>query len=98
MKDSNNKVSESVILMASKEYLQRKARKSHPKGKFNQPAGTFFLSRDEICDCCIGIRKPSRNFPHSENIHGRTAKHVANLFGVDRNEMLKKVKELKEAA
>lgn len=96
MKD--NTVKESVILMASIEYLKRQARTSHPKGKFNKQEGTFYLSRHEICDCCIGIKKPSRNFPHSENNHGRTAKHVANLFGVDRNEMLKKVNEFKEAA
>jgi hypothetical protein len=97
MKD-NKKVPDSVILMASREYLLRKARRSHPKGKFNHTSGTFFLSKDEICECCTGIRKPSRNFPHSENNHGRTAKHVASLFGVDRNEMLNKVKELKEVA
>ena len=69
------------IQKATQEYLNRKNRKSHPSGNFDD-GGRFYLSDEERHDCCSGIRTPSRRFPYSEMVHGRTMKHVASIFNV----------------
>lgn len=97
MKESPNYT---VVLMATREYLRRQARKSHPKGRFSivKDSKVFYLSKHEICECCKAVSKPSYEHPHTENIHGRSAKHVASLYGVTEQEILNKEKELKNAA
>jgi len=75
---------------AAIEYYNRKNRISHPSGHFDK-AGRWYPADREKCDCCYGIREPSRAYPLSNNMHCRTIVHIANLYGVD-------VKELRKAA
>lgn len=67
------------VEQAVREYIARRERRRHPAGTFDK-AGRFTLS--ERCECCT-VRRPSRRFPWSEMAHGRTATHVAHLYGVD---------------
>lgn len=62
------------------EYMDRKSRISHPKGK-RDSAGRFYLN--EHYRCCAGIRSPSRAFPFSQSKHGRSLPHVAHEFGME---------------
>ncbi len=64
---------------AAERFLRRKARGEHPEGEFDK-AGRFWLA--ERCDCCAHIRPPSRAWPHSHMLHGRTVTHCAALHGV----------------
>ena len=66
-----------VALAAGREADLRRQRLAHPKGRFDS-AGRFFLN--ERCDCCVGLRQPSRAYPHSQMQHGRCLRHVANLY------------------
>lgn len=77
---------ESILERATAEYLARQSRASHPAGKFDK-AGRFFLADSERSECCRSIRCPSRAWPYSEMVHGRTAEHVAEMFGVDAREI-----------
>jgi hypothetical protein len=76
---------------ANQEYLDRKARRSHPDGKFDS-GGRWYPSDDETQACCHKIRNPSRAWPWSLMHHCRTEKHVANLHGVTVTEMRKAAK------
>jgi hypothetical protein len=79
------------LIEAAALYLARQARKAHPAGSFD--GGRRWLPADtERCDCCRGIRRPSRAWPYSLMQHCRTSKHVAALFGVQEKE-LKQVAE-----
>lgn len=78
---------------AAQEYLDRQNRKSHPAGEFDN-GGRFYLADEERCKCCASIRNPSRRFPYSEMTHGRTMKHVANLYNVSVADVRKELKEL----
>lgn len=60
---------------AALDFDKLKERESHPDGKRDN-AGRFYLNQKYAC--CIGIRTPSREFPFSEQTHGRTALHVAH--------------------
>ena len=84
------------IQKATKEYLDRQGRTSHPNGEFDK-GGRFYLAKEEICDCCTGIRSPSRSWPYSQMVHGRTMKHVANLFGVSISDIRKQIKNTEAA-
>ena len=64
---------------AALEYKRLRDRDMNPHGKFDN-GGRFYLSGK--CSCCVGIRKPSREYPYSEMAHGRSAVHVANTGGV----------------
>ena len=64
------------------EYHQRQTRQEHPAGAFDK-AGRFYLAPEELTACCREIRPPSRAYPFSQMVHGRTLKHLANLRGVD---------------
>ena len=81
-----------VALEAALEAIARQSRHRHPAGKFGS-AGRFYLS--ETCTCCENIREPSRQFPSSQNDHGRTSEHVAHLFGVPPLHVKRLVKALK---
>jgi len=65
---------------AAVRHLALKNRIRNPDGRFDN-AGRFFL--DDTCTCCSGIRAPSRSYPYPQMVHGRSAVHVANSFGVD---------------
>lgn len=67
-------------------YYKRQERNEHPSGGFDN-AGRWYPDEEEKCDCCYGLRAPSRAFPYPLMTHCRTINHVANLFGVDATQM-----------
>jgi hypothetical protein len=69
-----------LLLEAANEFVNLKTRRIDPQGKFDK-GGRFYLDNEH--DCCRGIRSPSRQFPYSQLVHGRTANHVACEYGVD---------------
>lgn len=81
---------------ATDEYIARQSRASHPAGTFDK-AGRFFLADSERSECCRSIRCPSRAWPYSEMVHGRTAEHVAELFGVDAREIRRLARQMRKA-
>ena len=72
-------ISDPGIFKAALEYNALKNRKVNPAGKFDN-GGRFHLVRR--CDCCNSIRSPSRAYPYSEMLHGRSSVHVATIHGV----------------
>lgn len=67
------------LVAAAKEAIALRDRVKNPDGKFDSQ-GRFYLAHK--CRCCEEIRSPSRSYPFSEMVHGRTVKHVANAMGV----------------
>ena len=67
------------IFKAALDYNALKNRKMNPAGEFDN-GGRFHLGRK--CDCCRSIRSPSRAYPYSEMLHGRSSVHVATIHGV----------------
>lgn len=61
-------------------YLARQARAEDPAGKFDR-AGRFYLS--EACGRDCLVRWPSRKWPYSQMLHGRTLDHVARVLRAD---------------
>ncbi|WP_171212033.1 hypothetical protein [Ruegeria sp. HKCCA5426] len=88
---------ESPTVLATIEYLMRKHRFSHPEGEFDN-ARRFSLSAEEQHDCCVGIRTPSRAYPHSAMVHARTIAHVASLFDVDALDVRRLAKRIEAEA
>lgn len=84
-------MSEEAVL-AGHEYNLRKRRLARPKGKSD--GVRWFPGTSERCDCCKDIREPSRAFPLSLYRHCCTAVHVAQLFGVDENDVRSAAKRL----
>ncbi len=72
-------------LNAAEEYLRRKLGISHPQGRWD--GSRWYLADDECSVCCIGIRPPSAKWPYSQRDHGRTLKHVAQLYRVNEMEL-----------
>jgi hypothetical protein len=70
------------VTEAAMEYIRRRNRQTHPSGRWDR-GGRWYASDSERCDCCRHIRTPSRAYPYSEMAHCRTAEHVANLYGVN---------------
>lgn len=83
---------ENKVEQAKQVYLARKDRREHPRGRFGT-AGRWYPADEEMRDCCIGIRAPSRRWPRSYMNHCRTMAHVAQLLGVDIKELRKAVKQ-----
>ena len=81
-----------TVLQAAYEYVRRQGRSAHPDGHFDS-GGRWYPSECEEQPCCSGIRRPSRAWPYSLMTHCRTLPHVANLYGVDPEEVLRAVKE-----
>ena len=81
------------IEQAAREYLARRDRLSHPDGTFDKQ-GRFYLAARERCPCCQRIRTPSARWPYSEMLHGRTAGHVAALYGVDATDLRRAARAL----
>lgn len=65
------------------EYHELSTRAINPPGTFDN-AGRFYLS--ERGACCAGLRSPSRAYPYSQMVHGRTLKHIATMRGVSVHE------------
>lgn len=61
-------------------YLRRQARLEHPDGRFDR-GGRFYLA--EACGRECSIRTPSRRYPYSQMLHGRTLEHCARVLGAD---------------
>lgn len=78
-------------------YLSRQSRTAHPAGKFDR-AGRWYPAETEQCNCCRGIRTPSRAWPYSLMTHCRSAEHVANLCGVDAKSLRKAAREAAKVA
>lgn len=82
------------ITEAAAAYIALRDRTSNPAGKFDG-GGRFTL--DTYHSCCSGIRGPSRAYPYSEMVHGRTLLHVATAAGVDATELRRAVKLITKA-
>ena len=76
--NATKKLAKSIFAAAST-YLRLRDRLEHPAGKFDS-AGRFYLIKP--CDCCSSIRYPSRAYPYSHMIHGRSVVHVATAAGL----------------
>lgn len=72
---------------AHQEYVLRRDMKKDPVGAWDK-GGRWYPMDSERCKCCDDIRKPSRNYPYSLLNHCRSAGHVANLYGVERRQVL----------
>jgi hypothetical protein len=81
-------VKEAAIL-----YLRRQERLEHPAGGFDY-AGRWYAGEMEKCACCDKVKAPSRNFPLTVSQHCRTAKHIAALFGLPKEDILETAKHL----
>ncbi|WP_170339715.1 hypothetical protein [Ruegeria arenilitoris] len=79
--------------LAAPEYSRRKHRLSHPKGDFDS-GYRFYLADEERGGCCMEIREPSRAYPYSEMTHGRSLRHVAELFEADELEVRRLAKRI----
>ena len=76
---------EPKIIEAVKEYNRRKNGGSLP-GHFDR-AGRFYSDPSDVCECCKGIRSPTRAWPLSILHHCKTAKHIATLYGIEEKEL-----------
>ncbi|HSH85384.1 MAG TPA: hypothetical protein VK979_09555 [Guyparkeria sp.] len=81
------------ITKAAQEYLDRRDRRTHPDGTFDN-AKRWYPSSTERCDCCNSIRSPSRAWPMSYMKHCRSAAHVASLYGVEARDLKRRAREL----
>ncbi len=66
-----------LVFKAVATALGLKHRKVNPDGTFDK-AGRFYLQT--LCPHCADIRSPSRAYPYSAMVHGRTLKHVYHEF------------------
>lgn len=82
-----------TLTEAAQEYLDRRARKVHPAGSFDN-AGRWYPHDDERQECCSAVRSPSRSYPYSYMVHCRTIGHVAHLYGVDEASLRQQVRDL----
>ena len=71
------------VAKAAQEFLDLKARRANPDGKFDS-AGRWYP--DQEYSCC-SVRSPSRAYPYSLLVHCRTAQHVAAARGVALSEL-----------
>ena len=83
----------STVIRAANEHNLREHGRSRPSGGGHR--GRWYPSQEEHRSCCNRISPPSRQFPLSLHRHCRTAEHVAQLFGVDVNELKEVAERLK---
>ena len=67
MKTTTNKKTEIINTI----YQELKNRKINPSGKFDK-GGRFYLDNNDL----VNVRTPSRAYPYSEMLAGRTKKYV----------------------
>lgn len=80
-------------LEAAHELRRRRGRESRPDGSWDR-AGRYFPSTEEHRACCVGIRTPSRAWPHSLWSHVHSIEHVANLYRVERKDVMRALRML----
>jgi hypothetical protein len=73
-------------------YIARSQSHAYPDGEFDN-ACRWHPSSTEIQDCCLKIREPSRAYPYSIYKHCFSFEHIANMFGVDKVELRKRVND-----
>jgi len=66
------------IIEVALEFLALQNRTAHPEGTWGTQK-RFYLANK--CECCCS-RPPSRAWPNSEMLHGRTLIHVATAAGI----------------
>jgi hypothetical protein len=71
----NTQLSETAKTQIANLFIALKEREENPEGSFDK-AGRFYL--ENKFDCCDYIRTPSRRWPYSEMLHGRTLEHAAS--------------------
>jgi len=71
----------SKIIEVALEFIALQSRTAHPEGTWGTHK-RFYLANK--CACCDG-RTPSRTWPNSEMLHGRTLIHVATAAGIADN-------------
>jgi len=97
---SNTQLSETTKTQIANLFISLKEREENPEGSFDK-AGRFYL--ENKFDCCDYIRTPSRRWPYSEMIHGRTLQHAASeILGETPSEeqlaeLRKRVNQIKNA-
>ena len=82
-----------TITEAANLFINRKSRRTHPAGTFDN-ANRWYPTNEEECDCCATIRSPSRAYPYSLMVHCRTAKHIANLNDISLIDLKKEIKKI----
>lgn len=81
-------------IQAAIEYIKRQAGESHPDGDSDN-ADRWYPCKVEWCECCEGIRDPSRAWPDSLRKHCCSATHVATLFGASPSTVRKAVRAIR---
>lgn len=74
-----------AVLDAAKQFIARRDRAEHPDGRFDN-AKRWYPTSTEECSCC-SVYPPSRAYPFGLLIHCRTARHCAELHGVDESDV-----------
>ena len=67
-----------TIIDVALEYIALQARTANPPGSWDKEE-RFFLANK--CSCCT-VDKPTRRWPNSEMLHGRTLVHVSTAAGI----------------
>jgi hypothetical protein len=80
-------------LEAAHEWRRRQRKTSRPTGSWDR-AGRYYPSAEESRACCVGIRTPSRNWPHSLWAHVHSIEHVAHLYRVERKDVMRALRML----
>ena len=88
---------EEQVRLAAEEWIARKTRMRHPKGKTDR-GGRWYPTDEEQQPCCRTIRHPSRKWPWSLMTHCRSAQHVANLLGFEVSTLRKAAREIESIA
>ena len=81
------------VEQAAREFLDRKARREHPAGSFDN-GGRWYPADAERCDWCDTIREPSINYPYSLMVHCRTADHIADRMDVDPTDVRRRARQI----
>lgn len=85
------------VKAAAKIFNSRKDRRSDPDGSFDS-GRRWEPSKTERCACCESIRLPSIRWPASLLQHCRSAAHIALLYQVDREDLIREAKQLNAEA
>ena len=91
MGNQQSQTADDAVIQAAHEYRQLRDRLTNPSGTFDR-AGRFYLQ--QTAACCLGIRYLSRRWPYPQMMHGRSAGHIATLYGVNRAELLRAARRL----
>ena len=89
----DDKQYQETVDQAAHEFLDRKARRTHPKGG-QKSCGKWWPDEDERCDFCALIREPSCAYPWSLMVHCRTAEHLADRMDVDVADVRRRAREI----